>query len=146
MRKVDDKLKDSNIYICSNLKRIKPDDIDFYSSNIFKGLRDFVEVLTVKLSGEGYYSYEVFNNAKNKVFSKGKYKFLKDFHQLLQKSMSHYTEVGENATRLIFKYYEYLLKIKNLMKNEFGLELLVGLEIIEEIINEDNDLKDYYEK
>ncbi|WP_201353072.1 AAA family ATPase [Hydrogenimonas urashimensis] len=146
MRKTNVSLKNSDKYICDNIKRIKPDDIDFYSSNIFKGLRDFTENVVVKLSGEEYYSHDIFNNVKGKVFSNGKYKFLKDFHQLLQKSMSHYTEVGENATRLIFKYYEYLLKIKTLMKNEFDLDLLSGLEIIEDFINEDKDLKEYYEK
>ena len=79
---------------------------------------------------------------ENSIFSKGQYKFLREFHKLLQKSMSHYTEVGENATRLIFKYYEYLLKIKKLIKNKYGINVLDGIEKIENIINEDKDLKE----
>jgi len=146
MKKIDELLKKYNTHICNNIEKIKPDETDFYSSDILKDLRYFTEVVIVKLSGAEYYSYEIFNKVKNKVFSNGKYKFLKDFHQLLQKSISLYTEVVENTTRLIFKYYEYLLKIKKLMKKEFELDLLIGIEIIEELINEDKDLKEYYEK
>ncbi len=146
MRETNKELEKSNQYICNNLERIKPDDIDFYSSNIFKGLRDFIEIVVVKLAKKQEYSYDIFNDVKNNVFSQGKYKFLKDFHMLLQKSMSHYTEVGENATRLIFKYYEYLIKIKTILLNEYSIEVLSGLEIIENIINKDKDLEEYYQK
>ena len=146
MRKTDNSLNSSNQYISDNLERIRADDIDFYSSNIFKGLRDFIEVVVVKLSGEEYYSQEVFNRNKNSIFAQGKYKFLKNFHSLLQKSMSHYTEVGENATRLIFKYYEYLLRTKKLLKSEYNIDILDGLEVLEKYINKDEDLKEYYQK
>ncbi len=146
MRKTEEELRDYNKYICDNIERIEPDDVDFYSSALLKGLRDFVEVIVVKLAKEEFYSNNIFKEIKSQIFCQGKYKFLRDFHQLLQKSMSHYTEVGENATRLIFKYYEYLLKIKKLMKNEYGIFVLDGLEKIENIINEDKDLKEYYEK
>lgn len=146
MRDIDNSLNKTNTYINDNIEEIKPDKVDFYASNILKGLRDFVETVVVKLSGSDVYSQDIFNNIKGSVFSQGKYKFIKDFHSLLQKSMSHYTEVGENATRLIFKYYEYLLRIKKLFKEEYNIELLQGLEKLENIINEDKDLKEYYEK
>lgn len=146
MRSTDEHLKATNTLINSNIEKIEPDNVGFYASNILNVLRNFVETVVVKLSGNTNYSYDIFNDVKGSIFSQGKYKFLKDFHALLQKSMSHYTEIGENATRLIFKYYEYLLRIKKLFQEEFNIELLSNLYKLEEIINADKDLKEYYEK
>jgi len=53
MRKTNEVLKSSNQYIINNIDRIKPDDIDFYSSTMLKGLRDFTEVVVLKLAGGG---------------------------------------------------------------------------------------------
>jgi len=146
MRKTIEQLKSSNKYINDNIEKINPDEINLYTSNIFKGLRDFVEIVVTLLVGENEYTYKNFNNVKNKVFSQGKYKFLKQFHNLLQGSSSHYTEVEHNATRLVFKYYEYLLKIKKILKQEKNIDVLLDLQKLEDLINQRNDQLEYYKK
>ena len=146
MRETLQQFKASNKLINDNIQRITPDDVNFYTSNIFKGLRDFVEISTVLLARKKEYNKEIFDNVKGLVFAQGRYKFLGQFHKLLQKSASHYTEIEHNASRLVFKYYEYLLKIKHILKQELGIEALSNLQKLENIINQQNDQLEYYKK
>jgi len=141
-KNTDEQLKTSNKLICQNIEEIKPDKIGFYSGNILNELRTFIEVVAVKISRESEYSHDVFNNIKSNVI--GRYKFLSQFHQLLQKSSSHFSEIGENAQRLILKYYVYLLEIKKLLKEEYGLDVLENIN--DYPITFDSDLQEYYEK
>ena len=57
----------------------------------------------------------------------GEYRFLSQFHKLLQISVSHYTLDPDSSERLMLKYYEYLLRIRILMKEKFGMKLLANL-------------------
>ena len=47
------------------------------------------------------------------IFKNSKYVFIREFHELLQISASHYTLDENNSERLMLKYYSYLLQIKN---------------------------------
>src|SRR5680860_398910 len=141
-KKVDEQIKTSNELICKNIQKITPDEIGFYSGNILNELRTLVEVVAVKISGETEYNHDMFNNIKSNVI--GKYKFLSQFHQLLQKSSSHFSEIGENAQRLILKYYVYLLEIKKLLKEKYNLDVLENID--DYPITFDSDLQEYYEK
>lgn len=76
--------------------------------------------------------------------TKGNLRFLYKFHDLLQKSASHYT-LDENASeRLMLKYYEYLLKIKTFLKENYNLPVLQNIKDFP--LNTDNDLNEYYQK
>ena len=74
----------------------------------------------------------------------GTLRFLGKFHDLLQISASHYT-LDENASeRLILKYYEYLLKIKSLLVNEYNIEVFSNINKFP--IKLDKTTQEYYEK
>lgn len=45
----------------------------------------------------------------------------------MQISVSHYTLDPDSSERLMLKYYEYLLRIRILMKEKFGMKLLANL-------------------
>jgi helicase, putative len=72
-----------------------------------------------------------------------KSKFIADFHDLLQKSTSHYTLSESDAERLMLKYYEYLLKIRAFCADEWGIYILENLKRYP--LNLDRGLQKYYE-
>lgn len=69
---------------------------------------------------------------------------LSRFHHFLQVSVSHRTLSEENSERLMLKYYEYLLRIKNHLHDNYGLDVLENLDQFP--IETDESLKEYYEK
>lgn len=71
-------------------------------------------------------------------------RFLNEFHRYLQLSKSHYTPDYNGAERLMQKYYYYLLKLKEYVKNEFNIEIL--LNISKYPLNNYTSLLDYYKK
>lgn len=71
-------------------------------------------------------------------------RFLNEFHKYLQSSKSHYTPDYNGAERLMQKYYYYLLKLKDYVKKEFGLDILLNIK--DYPLNNDTSLLDYYKK
>ncbi|GIN41170.1 hypothetical protein J19TS1_41190 [Heyndrickxia oleronia] len=57
---------------------------------------------------------------------------------------SHYTLDEENSERLMLKYYEYLLKIKNLLHDRSSLDVLDNLDKFP--LNTISNLQEYYKK
>ncbi len=78
------------------------------------------------------------------VKSRANLNFLGRFHKLVQTSASHYTLDGDASERLMLKYYEYLLRIRNLMLDSAGIELLSNLEGFP--VDLDPSLREYHEK
>ena len=145
MRKVDEQINISHEAICKLIDTFGADERGFLSQNILDKLRDFVEAVSVKVAGETEYSYEIFENkAKNYVASRANLRFLNKFHKFLQRSKSHYATDEEVSERLMLKYYEYLLKIKSLLKTAYNLEVLNNIDKFP--LNTDRTLNEYYEK
>ncbi|MDE3981231.1 ATP-dependent RecD-like DNA helicase, partial [Glaesserella parasuis] len=90
------------------------------------------------------------NNYDNKklaweyIKSKGNLNFLYKFHELLQKSVSHYTLDENSSERLMLKYYEYLLKVKIFLKDSYELEVLNNINDFP--LNLDTSHYDFYSK
>jgi energy-coupling factor transporter ATP-binding protein EcfA2 len=76
--------------------------------------------------------------------TKGNLKFLRQFHDFLKISASHYTLEQESSERLMLKYYEYLLRVKDFLKTEYSLDTLENLNKFP--LNTDSAIKEYYEK
>lgn len=76
--------------------------------------------------------------------SNNNYRSVKEFHDLLQKSVSHYTLDQNASERLMLKYYEHLLKIKHFLYNNYSLEILENISDFP--LNLDKNLMEYYEK
>lgn len=147
MNRIDSDISNIDKVICRNINRFDASDRGLLSQNILSQLRNLVELISLKAYSNGQDIEVTFENIKKAnalVKSRGNLKFLSKFHRLLQITASHYTLDEENSERLMLKYYEYLLKIKNFLKSEYNLDVLKNID--EFPINTDSNLKEYYEK
>lgn len=145
MRNVNDQILRTNRIICRHIANSTFETRGPISQDILKNLRDFVEAVAVKASGNSDYSYTIFQTqAKQYMATRAEMKFLRDFHKSLQKTVSHASLEEENSERLMLKYYEYLLKIKSFLKSKYNLEVLAN--IGEFPIKVDPALQEYYDK
>ncbi len=147
MNKIDCEILNIDKVICGNINKFDASERGLLSQNILSQLRNFVEYISLKIYSKGRdieISYENIVEAGAYVSSRGNLKFLTKFHNLLQITASHYTLDEENSERLMLKYYEYLLKIKDLLKSLYNLDVLSNIDTFP--INTDSNLKEYYEK
>ena len=119
------------------------------SQNILAQLRNLVEDVIVLDYNNKYQknltnSYIDKRTAYKDLENRCKPRFLNEFHKYLQSSKSHYTPDFNGAELLMQKYYYYLLKLKEFVKNEFNLEILNN--ISDYPLNNDRTLIDYYTK
>ncbi|AKL83319.1 RecD-like DNA helicase YrrC [Bacillus atrophaeus UCMB-5137] len=89
-------------------------------------------------------NYDNICKAIDFVKTRGNLKVLRRFPDYLQIVASHYTLDEENSERLMLKYYEYLLRIKNLLHDSFSLNVLSNLDKFP--LNMDSNMQEYYEK
>ena len=146
---INKKILDIDKVISKNISIFNDSERGLLSQNILSHLRNLIELIFLKIYNQKenkslepiYDNYQV---AEKYVKRIGKLKFLGQFHKLLQISTSHYT-LDENASeRLMLKYYEYLLKIKLFLKNEFNLDIFLNINKFP--INLDKTTQEYYEK
>jgi hypothetical protein len=95
-------------------------------------------------SGDAEYSYPAIGPGLAFVKARGQLNFLSRFHKLLEASASHYTLDGDASERLMLKYYEYLLRIRALLKERCGISVLANLESFP--VDLDPSLQEYHEK
>ncbi|WP_295229728.1 AAA family ATPase [Veillonella sp.] len=148
MLRIDKAIYDTDKVICENIAYFRDIDRGFLCQNVLSQLRNFTEYIAMKI----YCEEEDFNpndqnlreDALKKMLGNGKLRFLSKLHQLLQKSASHYTLDKDNSERLMLKYYEFLLKIKKYLYEEFSISVLENIQ--EFPINLDTELIEYYRK
>lgn len=146
MTTVGDHIQSTNAAICQNIDSLT-DQRELLSQNVLAQLRNLVEGVTVRLqlgSADAEYNYPAIGLGLAFVKAKGQYRFLSRFHKLLEASTSHYTMDGDASERLMLKYYEYLLRIRTLLKESCGIEALANLESFP--IDLDPSLREYHEK
>lgn len=139
-------IKNINDNICRNIEE-NENDRGFMSQNILAQLRNLLDHICVKIyvaQGGALDDNEFKNiqNAKSYVKKNGNLQFLIKFHEFLLISASHYTFDPDSSERLMLKYYEYLLRTKALMKQQFGLDILENLYMFP--IDTDPAFKEYY--
>lgn len=147
MTKIDAAILTIDKVICANISRFDDSERGLLSQNILAQLRNFVEHIALKAqhgTKDVEITYENICQANIFVRSRGNLRFICRFHDFLQVTASHYTLDPENSERLMLKYYEYLIRIKSLLKNTFGLEVLHNIDDFPIIL--DPALKEYYEK
>ena len=148
MFRIDKSIMDTNNVICRNIACFDASERGLLSQNILAHTRNFVEYIAMKACSNGSdinpndYDYRV--SALVKIKTMGNMRFLYVFHDMLQKSVSHYTVDEDGSERLMLKYYEHLLKIKAYLKNRFGMEVLTNIGDFP--LNTDNELSGYYSK
>lgn len=145
--RIDEQIMNSDRVICRHIDSIENATIGEISQDILSHLRHFVEHIMLKIYAKGddiEDSHENVQKAVKFVKSQNKLKHIARFHRFLQVSVSHRTLAEENANRLMLKYYEYLLRIKNYLRDNYSMEVLHNLEQFP--IEIDDSYKEYYEK
>lgn len=145
--RIDEQIMNSDRVICRHIDSIEHASIGEISQDILSQLRHFVEHIILKIYADGNDiedSHENVQKAVKHVKSQMKLKHIAHFHRFLQVSVSHRTLAEENANRLMLKYYEYLLRIKNYLRDNYSMEVLHNLEKFP--IEIDDSYKEYYEK
>ncbi|EOS7717197.1 helicase, partial [Enterococcus hirae] len=136
MKKIDVVILDIDKNIYKNIDKSQ-DDRGYLSQNILAQLRNFIEHISIKyyvhsisgdISGIPEEKFNEINQGLKFIKGNSKFHFLVKFHQMIQKSASHYTMSEENSERLMLKYYEYLLKIKKNLKTDFDLDVLTNID------------------
>ena len=131
--------------ICKNIANITEEDRGFRSQNILNNLRHLVEAVDQRIYSEietiTLNKYDDIEKSVSYVASRGNLRFLNRFHYFLQASVSHFIPDEDGATRLMLKYYEWLIRIREYVKNEFGLEILQNLE--DYPLDQDDSLVEY---
>lgn len=148
MLRIDRAILDASGVICDNIAQFGSTERGLLSQNILGHIRNFVEYIAIKVFSNGEdvnpHDYSLNVEALKDMHRRGDLRFLYKFHELLQKSVSHYTVDKDGSERLMLKYYEHLLKIKLYLKQTYNLDVLENLEDFP--LDTDTELSDYYTK
>lgn len=148
MIRIDKAILDTNSVICDNISQLSFSDRGLLSQNILGHIRNFVEYIAIKAYSNGQdinpNDYNLNVAALKDMQRRGELRFLYRFHEMLQKSVSHYTVDKDGSERLMLKYYEHLLEIKLYLKQAFNLDVLENISDFP--LNTDTELLDYYKK
>lgn len=103
-------------------------DRGFLAKNVLQYLRDLVEAMIVWAhTGDPAqrFTYQTqFDAARDFAKAQAKYRPLARFHAMLQVGVSHFTLDEDPSERLMLKYYEYLLRTRQIAKDHLGVEIL----------------------
>jgi len=145
--KIDEAILESNNIICRQISRLDESTRGEVSQEVLESLRHFVEHILLKAYANGDDIEDTQENVKAAVKhakSNSNLKHLSRFHHFLQVSVSHRALKEQNAERLMLKYYEYLLRIRNFLHDSYSLDVLANLEQFP--METDESLTEYYKK
>lgn len=135
--------------ICRNLNETDALDRGLLSTNILSQLRNLVDHIILRIyltySKDKTFrdnEYDRIVDGLNFVKANGRYKNIRDFHNLLQISASHYTLDEESSERLMLKYYVYLWRLRKFAKENLGIGILKNLELFP--LDTDRSLTQYH--
>lgn len=146
MALVAEQIRSANAAICQNIDALSQQR-PLLSQNVLAQLRNLVEGILVCLhigTGDVEFKYEAVKPALAYVRSQGKLNFLSRFHSLLQVTSSHYTLDGDASERLMLKYYEYMHRLRSLVRTTCAMDVLGNLESFP--IDLDPSLREYHLK
>ncbi|MFA6815669.1 MAG: AAA family ATPase [Lentisphaeria bacterium] len=144
---IDKQILNSDEVICRHISNLNKSTRGQISQDILSQLRNFVEHIMLKIDANGNDiedSQENIRKAVKHAKNQNSLRHLSRFHHFLQVSVSHRTLEEENSERLMLKYYEYLLRIKNYLHDNYALNVLDNLDQFP--IETDDSFKEYYER
>lgn len=146
-KNIDFEINNIDNLIFKSIEQMTDYNRGFLSEHILKSLRDLIEHTAIKiLSYSKGFELELKHanteEAVNYIKNRGQYKFLAKFHRFVQNSVGHRTPTNDNAERLMLKYYEYLLRLKNFYKDNFQMEILKNINKFP--LNTDKTYYEYY--
>lgn len=125
--------------------RLGNDNRQLISQNVIQCLRHLAEYVALKIySSDDNCEYKNIREAIKYLKCENKHTWLHKFHCYTQNAVSHSVQDPNNASRLMLKYYEFLLKIKIFLKDNYQMEILYQLNNFP--ITYDPDSKKFYEK
>lgn len=147
MASVEHQVRSADSVICQNISGLRADR-GLLSQNLLAQLRNLVEGLAVWAhlndpAAEFRDNHQV-ARAMGHVKATAKLRLLSRFHNQLQASVSHFSLDRDPSERLMLKYYEYMLRTRNLAGQHLGIDILANLEDFP--IDLDPSLRDYHEK
>lgn len=122
-------------------------DRGFLSQNLLSQVRNLLEGLIVWAhlnDPSAEFHYDRVGPAMGEIKAKANLRLLSRFHDLLQASVSHYTLDADPSERLMLKYYEYMLRTRDLALEQFNIAILGNLELFP--VDRDPSLREYHEK
>lgn len=148
LKSIDEHILADDNAICENIDDLEHKTRDKVAQNMLSYFRNLVEHIAVKIYAEShenaYIDYDTIPFAIEFLKSSNEFYFLRKFHQLLQESRSHYTPDNDGAERLLLKYYEYLIQIKDFVYKRYRIEVLRNIDKFP--VDNDETLQIYYEK
>lgn len=132
--------------ICANIATLTSQR-DLLSQNVLSQLRNLVEGVAVHLhtgDGQAEYNYDAIEAALTWMRANGRLNFVTKFHTLLQPSASHYTFDGDTSERLMLRYYEYMVRLRTMLRDQAGVAILDNLELFP--LDQDPALAEYHQK
>lgn len=146
MATVAGQIRSASAAICQNIDSLG-EQRPLLSQNVLAQLRNLVEGVLVRLhlgTDDAEFSFDAVKPALAYVRSQGKLNFLARFHRLLQASSSHYTLDGDASERLMLKYYEYMHRLRGLVRTACAMDVLGNLESFP--VDLDPSLREYHQK
>ncbi|ODT11071.1 MAG: helicase [Microbacterium sp. SCN 70-18] len=146
MSTVDAHIRSIDDALCRNIATIA-DDRGLLSQNMLSQLRNLVEGVAVLIHTKDVSTeqdYDAIVAGLAHIKGQGKLAYLSRFYTMLQPSTSHYTFDGDGSERLMLKYFEYLHRIRALLRDRFGMEVLANLDDFP--VDRDPSLKEYHQK
>ena len=122
-------------------------DRKLLSQEVLAHLRSLVEgALVLAHTGErdADYSADIVGAALADAPATRGSAFLHRFHRLLRADGSYESLDGDTSERLMLKYYEYLCRLRNLLRDRFQLDILKNLDNFP--VDLDSSLRDYHLK
>lgn len=129
---IDKKIEDINKKVEKNIDD-SVENRGYMSQNIIKSLRDLVEYIAFKVYViEVEKKYVEYNQESNKRFIKyiksvQKHAILRKFYALLELGPSHTSYSEDGSVRLMVKYQEYLIELRQYYYKMFGSNILTNL-------------------
>ena len=145
--KLDEEIKNIDNVIFENIEKAEDYNRGFMSQNILTRLRNLIEHIALKILSnikgtELEINYKNIQEAIKLIKNVAQFNLLRNFHRFVQNSVGHLTPTNENAERLMLKYFEYLKKLKEFCKDNYGEEILKNLEKFP--LNTDKSYNEYY--
>lgn len=148
MKTIDEYIKTDDKAICENIDDLEYKSRDKVAQNMLSYFRNLVEHIAVRVYSEehdnAFVDYDTIPKAVEFLKTSNEFYFIRKFHQMLQESRSHYTPDNDGAERLLLKYYEYLLQIKDFVYRRYQMQILSNIDKFP--IDLDDTLQQYYEK
>ena len=121
-------------------------DRGLMSVNILNNVRNLINQVALLVSTgdtNADSKYADIEAAMRFVNTRADLSFLRIFYNQTQASVSHYTPDDEGAERLMLKYYEVLIKIRDYLETNYSLDILSSLDDFP--LDIDSSQQKYYE-